>query len=81
MGINISTTKLDALYQHLWAAHREGPFAVLDQSLKPRPSPKLFYNLANQLDRYEVTLALYHWGLYQLLGKLSSTFYLWRKVS
>lgn len=48
MEINTNTTKLDDLYQHLWVAHHDGPFAVLDQSLNPR-SAAVFYDLAKQL--------------------------------
>jgi hypothetical protein len=31
--------------------------------------------------RYEVVEALYHWVVYQLLGKLSSAVYLLEKIS
>jgi ubiquinone/menaquinone biosynthesis C-methylase UbiE len=38
---------LDVIYEHLWAAHQDGPFIILDQSLRPR-STYVLYEVAKQ---------------------------------
>jgi ubiquinone/menaquinone biosynthesis C-methylase UbiE len=34
--------QMEAIYTHLWASHEGGPFAPLDESLRPRPHSMLY---------------------------------------
>src|SRR5258708_24734170 len=34
--------QMEAIYTHMWASHEGGPFAPLDESLRPRPHSMLY---------------------------------------